>query len=524
MVNRRVRPPARYAKLGKFSFISLAILSCWTAFNGTVAIADEVDAQFDGGRTPASNLPTAAPTQPIQSCSAESAAEINSKYGYKGWAMSPPSFADSFTGDYDCWRTNLAKYGIGLIDNITTYGEYNLLSHYEPSHSQQQYFGQRPSGNFINSLMLTYDLSRFGLPDGQLGFVGTGATNTWAPDYTAKQLQMTEFKVYGTALNKTIEYEFGYLQNNLRFQGTVVGGNVANPLGLGSASGALVGQSASAGVPSINVKWNIDRNWYDRFAVQRSLPGTVSTAGASGNMIAVEILSNPSGFNPLNSSPVVDGVRYHSPRALFINEIGYQHQAGAGDPSSWVRLTGYYNTTTYADLSSTSGGTVNNNYAVSLYADRQIWQSEPSSAATAYKGIYIGGTLTHNNPRASSIASTVEARIYSFGLFNRPEDQIALSWQLQLPSSYMVDQFNASSSCKSQDLCMHRQVNSLLLSYTAHIRKGLWFSAGLQYTDNPSLVYSPLLVNGPTDSAPASLQPWNIHSALSGLVAVYANF
>jgi porin len=489
------------------------------------------------------DAPAIAAAPPVQACNSLSAYAINEKLGFKGWAFVPPSMGDSVLLDYGCWRTNLAKYGIGLIGQVnggplTT----NLLNHYTPPSNQQQYVGQRPTASISTGYILTYDLSRWGIPDGQFQIEGGTQNTTYAPNYASNTLLMEEMKIYGTVFDKKLEYEAGYISNFLRFQGTFIGGNIANPFGPAAGSAAEVGQSfPPEPAPSFNLKWNITDHWYDRFAIQRSMPGSVNVGGlpnltalgpaAFGNMFAVEHYTNPTGFKFTNSSPCVFGVCYHSPRQLFINEIGYQTHLGESGLFTWVRLTGYYNTTTYFDYS--TGGTTKN-YAVSLYGDQQIWQAEPGSPFTGYKGLYIGGAVAYDDPKANALSQDYEARIYTLGLFNRPKDQLALTYQHQVVSHYITNSLATKGACAAFGICTRHAINSYAVSYTANIMSGIYFTLGAQYIDHPAVAFAPgLLGNGsnqatipvaPGLSVPNPLSPLNINHAVNLLASLYMNF
>ena len=113
-----------------------------------------------------SNLVSTSPRMPL--------AEMDKVLGIKGWYYSPPSFVESVTADYGGWRSTLASFGIGLIEYNVTRFQVNLLDtpregpRYNPFYeSRQSYWGQKPSFHDISALALTYDLSRFGIPDGQ---------------------------------------------------------------------------------------------------------------------------------------------------------------------------------------------------------------------------------------------------------------------------------------------------------------------------------------------------------------------
>src|SRR4029077_9366112 len=108
-----------------------------------------------------------------------SLAEMDEMSGVKGWNIGFPSFGDALTQDYGAWRSSLASAGIGLIEYNSTRFQANVLDtpregpQFNPFYeSAQNYWGQKPSFANFSVMVLTYDLSRFGVPDGQLQFAG----------------------------------------------------------------------------------------------------------------------------------------------------------------------------------------------------------------------------------------------------------------------------------------------------------------------------------------------------------------
>jgi porin len=111
-------------------------------------------------------------------------ADMDKMSGVKGWNIGFPSFGDTLTMDYGGWRSTLASAGIGLIEYNSTRFQANVLDtpregpQFNPIYeSAQNYWGQKPSFANFSVMVLTYDLSRFGVPDGQLQFAGI---NTYA--------------------------------------------------------------------------------------------------------------------------------------------------------------------------------------------------------------------------------------------------------------------------------------------------------------------------------------------------------
>jgi porin len=481
---------------------------------------------------------TVAVSPAIPPCSQESAAALNPRYGLKGWDIPFPNFGDSLLLDYGCWRTNLAKAGFGFSAYNVDLLIANTVNHYTPSSGHQQYAGQRPTG--LNSLnfFLTYDLSQYGIPDGQLAFGGIKQNTTYI-NYTQNAFNMIELSYYQTALDKKLEFEIGYTNLAVRFQGTQLGGNIANPLGSGSATAALLGaNNAPETTPAAIVKWNMTDRLYDKFAIARSTPGTAQ--GGLGSSLLVEHYFNPTGFT-FSGKPCIFGTCYPAPRELFLNEFGYRNQAAPGDPSTWVRADFFYNNTPYNNLqySTAAAPTYTDNRGFQFLIDRQIWQSEPDSPFTAYKGVYLGTTLGHVIPQAAALPWDFQGRIYTYGLFGRPRDQLAFNFEHEIYSPYIVDPSNnaapaagpaAALACVNGGLCRRHAVNIYTLSYNANIMRGVFATIGVQYVDHPSLVWSPLGATSGSAAIPASAgllanySQFNINHSLNLLASIFTVF
>lgn len=471
-------------------------------------------------RGQAVQIPTDTPVAsraPIPACSGESAAALNKKYNLKGWVISPPSFADSLTQDDNCWRTNLAKAGFGLLIYDVSLLQTNMLNHYVPASNLQKYVGDRTTAAQHPDIFLFYDLSRYGIPDGQLQFGALEETSTWV-GYVPNDLTLAQLAYYQSAFNHTLEFNVGYIGLDKQFVGTQVGGNIANVLGPGSTIHAIEGGSQDgAPTPAAILRWNIADHIYDKASVSKSI-ATTTLGGPVGNLLA-QHYSNPTGFN-FSNTPVIFGVKYPTSRELFIDELGYKNEADIGSPYTWVRVTGYYNTTLYENLQFTSKQTTND--AVQLYIDRQLWQFEPSSSATAYKGLYVGGTAAWAKPEASSITQDFQARLYSYGAFNRPRDQISLTWEHQVYSPYVANPVDASATCMSGLECVRHATNQYTLIYNASIIPGWHVLFGAAYVDHPSSTWSPNAVAYGSAAAPVVPQ-YNINHALNFLAGMFIN-
>ncbi len=468
------------------------------------------------------SAPVAAPVPP---CSTLSAFALNAKYNIKGWNIPTPNFADSITQDRGCYRSELAKYGFGFVLTETGVVQTNLLNHYVPPSNVQQYIGQRPTALQLQTGYLLYDLSRYGVPDGQLQFGGIASQATWI-GAVPNQLAVQQLSYYQTLFNKKVEVNIGYIPFAYQFVGTFVGGNVYNVLGPAATLPALLGASTgSDGAPSFIVKWNITDRLYDKAAVIRSDPSTSVINNGALNTLQVAHYANPANII-FSQAPNVFGVQYPQERPLFVNEIGYKNAAAPGDPFTWVRVTGFYNTTQYENLQYTNQQVTNG--GVLGYVDRQIFQSEPSDVATAYRGIYVGAQAAWVSPQANYITQDYGARIYTLGMFGRPKDQLSFIWEQQVYSQYIVDPLDASILCTTGTLCGRHVTNQFTLSYNINVVPGVFVGLGVAYVDHPTVTYSPSSLQYGSTAAPASpfigpVSQYNVNHAVNFLASLFVN-
>ena len=107
------------------------------------------------------------------------------KYKIKGWDISVPGAANSIDQGLFGVREALAEAGNGYLVVENTYFSDNVIHHGHPpgnSRDLQQYAGQLPTYVSQTIPYLTYDLSRYGIPDGQIVIGGnyTSLTGTQA--------------------------------------------------------------------------------------------------------------------------------------------------------------------------------------------------------------------------------------------------------------------------------------------------------------------------------------------------------
>lgn len=404
-------------------------------------------------------------------------------YGYRGWDFPFPTYGDTILQNAGGFRSTLAQYGFGFTDYNDVLFSDNLLDHPttgpgqslapKPGFSQQQYFGQQASVVDFDAAYLTYDLGRIGIPDGQLSITGQ-YTYSSDPVYTRTRFGITGLAWDQLLLNKAVEFKVGYIANGNEFAGTIVGGNLANPFGPSASIIYELGMSLpGATQPTAKVIWHIDSGFYEQLGLMRSL----GIDGPTNNVFYDDSFYNPTGF------------RFGVPNGnlLVVNEVGYRTNSGVDTPETWVRLGGMFNNSHFADFG--SGGTVDSAGAFYVLADRQLLQFAPDSHATAYRGLYAGATAMVASPRVAAFSQNYEARLYTFGIFDRrPADEIALVYDYNVFSHDLASAVNRGG--RIDGIYAHARSNTLTLDYTARVVAGVYFTLGFGYTDHPSLAYT----------------------------------
>ena len=181
-------------------------------------------------------------------------------------------------------------------------------------------------------MQLTYDLSRYGIPDGQIVLGGIYNFDTWAPG-GPNALSLATLSYYQTFLNKLVELKIGYLANAVEFWGPFLAGNLATGIfGPSATIPVELGINAWAwATPAINIKVNGPDGFYNKLGIQRA---------SSPDGPSVEKIDNPTG---LKWSTPNSGV-------LVINEFGYRTEAAPGQLATWVRAAPMFNTSRYVDF------------------------------------------------------------------------------------------------------------------------------------------------------------------------------
>ena len=136
----------------------------------------------------------------------------------KGLIVALPGPQDTIDPDFAGVRSSLAALGIGYIGyNYNNFLD-NMLPAERTTFGQQVYNGQKPTFFTNNVMQMTYDLSRYGIPDGQIVVGGIYNFDTWDPG-GPNALSLATLSYYQTFLNKQVELKVGYQNNALNIGG-----------------------------------------------------------------------------------------------------------------------------------------------------------------------------------------------------------------------------------------------------------------------------------------------------------------
>ncbi|TWB64551.1 porin [Bradyrhizobium sacchari] len=382
----------------------------------------------------------------------------------KGLNIGLPGFKDTIDPDVGGARSELAKAGIGYIGmSLNNFYENTLPHAFAPTHAQQLYNGQNFTASSQNFMFITYDLSRFGIQDGQIVVAAGDSQYTWNGGGPSR-FGLTMATYYQTFLDRTFELKLGYVHNGWEFAGTNVGGSLASSV-FGPA-GSIIYQgginNANVPTPGVIFKYNIDDHFYDKVTAQRSVSPDGQVAEVNANPAAVDWTVPNAGV-------------------LYLNEFGYKRDAAPNVAQMWVRAGAAYNTSNYNNKEFPGTRTEGNSFYY-LLADRQLWQSVPVKGS-AGRGVYAGFSVMYAPPELNTISQYYEARLYGKGLFNsRPDDLISLVLTDTVFSNYSVYQ----ALLKNQ--LAHTDSKAITVSYNAHLAPGIYGSVGLSYIDHPTSV------------------------------------
>jgi porin len=382
---------------------------------------------------------------------------------WKGLIIRDPLPKDTVFGEMGGWRRRAADNGFGINGFWLTQAGDNLADAARAGpDGSQQYYGQRFT--YLSSLNLgvTYDLSRHGIPDGQI-MVGLAVIKTdWEPTGPSSS-GISTISYYQTFLDRKVELKLGYIGNNFEYYGQYVGGSLASSIFGSSGTGpAQAGTSHTMKPrPGVNVKLNFG-HFYDKFGVQRS--------------------TSPDGYvqeekeNPHRLSLNVDHAR-----TLYINEFGYRRDPSPEAMQTWIRVGYIRNTSEFRDYR--DGGRGTGNEVFYALADRQLTKV---NQAAPHRGIYGGVSFQHGRERYSPVTETYEARLYGIGLLDsRPKDMLSLVVTDNVFSGDLV------AATRRSGATVHSDSISATLAYTASLRPGIVAGVGLGYTNHPTRAYTP---------------------------------
>jgi porin len=255
----------------------------------------------------------------------------------KGYIIALPGPQGTIDPDIASLRSSLAALGIGYIGYSSNNFFDNMLPAERTTLGQQVYSGQKPTFFTNNVMQMTYDLSRYGIPDGQIVVGGIYNFDTWEPG-GPNASSLATLSYYQTFLNRQVELKVGYLANAVEYWGPFLAGNLSS--GIFGPSGSIpveAGLSAWAWTkPGINIKVNGPDGLYSKFGVQVAS----SPDGPVGEKTA-----NPTGLDW--STP--------NSATLAIDEVGYRREAAPGQLATWVRAAGIVNNSRYVDSNLVGG-------------------------------------------------------------------------------------------------------------------------------------------------------------------------
>jgi porin len=99
----------------------------------------------------------------------------------KGLTVALPGPQDTIDPDFAGIRSGLAALGIGYIGYSNNNFFDNMLPAERTTFGQQVYNGQKPTFFTNNVMQMTFDLSRYGISDGQIVVGGIYNFDTWEP-------------------------------------------------------------------------------------------------------------------------------------------------------------------------------------------------------------------------------------------------------------------------------------------------------------------------------------------------------
>lgn len=374
----------------------------------------------------------------------------------KGIWLNIPGPADTIDQDKGGVRSALANLGIGYVG----WTQNSLIDNRMPNASKstifnQRYIGESPTFGTVNSIIVTYDLGRFGIPDGQITVGAEQQYWTWKPA-GPDRVGINTIAYYQTFFDRTLELKMGYLRNHDEFLGM-------NPFGPTPIILSQAGMSNnSVPTPALNVRYNLDDRLYNKISIQRS----VSPDGQLAHMS-----ENPTGLNWRTANAGI----------LLLDEFGYKAKAAEGSPETWLRAGIGFNDSHYPNLADPTQPRANANSAYYVAVDRQFWQSDAEGSPA--RGIYGGFSAMYAPSDVNKVSRYLELRVYAKGLFNsRPGDRIAIA-----ATNIAWNHFAVDAALAKGDL-VHRDSTAIWGRYTARLAPGVYATLGLLYINNPTAI------------------------------------
>lgn len=374
----------------------------------------------------------------------------------KGIWLNIPGPADTIDQDKGGVRSALADLGIGYVG----WTQNSLIDNRMPNASKstvfnQRYIGESPTFSTVHFMIVTYDLGRFGIPDGQITVGAEQQYWTWKPA-GPDRVGINTIAYYQTFFDRKLELKMGYLRNHDEFLGM-------NPFGPTPIILSQAGMSNnSAPTPALNVKYNLDDRLYNKISIQRS----VSPDGQ-----LVHTTENPTSLNWRTANAGI----------LLLDEFGYKNKAAPGLPETWLRAGIGFNDSRYPNLAYPIQPRANANSAYYVAVDRQFWQSDAEGSPA--RGIYGGFSAMYAPSDVNKVSRHLELRLYAKGLFSsRPGDQIAIAATNIAWSHFAVD-----AALAKGDL-VHRDSTAIWGRYTARLAPGVYATLGLLYINNPTTI------------------------------------
>lgn len=374
----------------------------------------------------------------------------------KGIWLNIPGPADTIDQDKGGVRSALADIGIGYVG----WTQNTLIDNRMPNASKstifnQRYIGESPTFGTVNSMIVTYDLGRFGIADGQITVGAEQQYWTWKPA-GPDRVGINTIAYYQTFFDRKLELKMGYLRNHDEFSGM-------NPFGPTPVILSQAGMSNnSAPTPALNVKYNLHDRLYTKISIQRA----VSPDGQLAHMS-----ENPTGLNWRTANAGI----------LLLDETGFKNKAAPGLPETWLRAGIAFNDSQYPNLADPSQPRANANSAYYVAVDRQFWQADAEGSPA--RGIYGGFSAMYAPSDVNKVSRYLELRLYAKGLFSsRPGDQIAIAATNTAWSHLAVD-----AALAKGDL-VHRNSTAIWGRYTARLAPGVYATLGLLYINNPTTI------------------------------------